>query len=49
MFENVIAKNGVELLKRAIAAGEKPGTGGRVLIACWRPGRVRQCRLSGRP
>ena len=40
-LENVIAKNGVEPLKRAIAAGEKPGTGGRVLIACWRPGRVR--------
>ena len=38
MLQNMIAKNVSEPLKRAIAAGEKPGTGGRVLIACWRPG-----------
>jgi len=34
MSKNVIAKNGIEPLKRAIAACEKAGTGGRVLIAC---------------
>ena len=38
MSKTVIAKNGIEPLKRAIAACEKAGTGGRVLIACWRPG-----------
>ena len=32
MSENVIAKNGVEPLKRAIAACEKAGTGGRVMV-----------------
>jgi dihydroorotase len=32
MSENVIAKNGIEALKRAIAACEKAGTGGRVMV-----------------
>src|SRR5262244_2617455 len=32
MSENVIAKNGIEPLKRAIAACEKAGTGGRVMV-----------------
>jgi len=32
MSENVIAKNGVEPLKRAIAACEQAGTGGRVMV-----------------
>ena len=32
MSENVIAKNAVEPLKRAIAACEKAGTGGRVMV-----------------
>src|SRR5215472_12913481 len=32
MSENVIAKNGSEPLKRAIAACEKAGTGGRVMV-----------------
>jgi dihydroorotase len=32
MSENVIAKNGIEPLKRAIAACERAGTGGRVMV-----------------
>ena len=32
MSENVIAKNGIEPLKRAIAACEQAGTGGRVMV-----------------
>jgi len=32
MSENVIAKNGIEPLKRAISACEKAGTGGRVMV-----------------
>jgi len=32
MSENVIAANGIEPLKRAIAACEKAGTGGRVMV-----------------
>src|SRR6266852_5057970 len=32
MSENVIAQNGIEPLKRAIAACEKAGTGGRVMV-----------------
>ena len=32
MSENIIAKNGIEPLKRAIAACEKAGTGGRVMV-----------------
>jgi dihydroorotase len=32
MSENVIAKNGVEPLKRAIAACERAGTGGKVMV-----------------
>jgi hypothetical protein len=36
--KNVIAKNGIEPLKRAIAPREKRGSGGRVFIACRRPG-----------
>ena len=32
MSENIIAHNGIEPLKRAIAAGEKAGTGGRVMV-----------------
>jgi dihydroorotase len=32
MSENVIAKNGIEPLKRAIAACEKAGTGGHVMV-----------------
>jgi dihydroorotase len=32
MSENVIANNGIEPLKRAIAACEKAGTGGRVMV-----------------
>jgi len=32
MTENIIAKNGIEPLKRAIAACEKAGTGGRVMV-----------------
>ena len=32
MSENVIAKNGIEPLKRAITACEKAGTGGRVMV-----------------
>jgi dihydroorotase len=32
MSENVIAKNGVEPLKRAIAACERAGTGGQVMV-----------------
>ena len=32
MSENVIAKNGIEPLKRAIAACEMAGTGGRVMV-----------------
>jgi dihydroorotase len=32
MSENVIAKNGIEPLKRAIAAREQAGTGGRVMV-----------------
>ena len=32
MSENIIAKNGIEPLKRAIAACEKGGTGGRVMV-----------------
>ena len=36
--KNVIAKNGIEPLKRAIAPREKRGRGGHVLIACRRPG-----------
>src|SRR6516225_7339128 len=32
MSENVIANNGIEPLKRAIAACEQAGTGGRVMV-----------------
>ena len=32
MSENIIAKNGIEPLKRAIVACEKAGTGGRVMV-----------------
>jgi dihydroorotase len=32
MSENIIAHNGIEPLKRAIAACEKAGTGGRVMV-----------------
>jgi dihydroorotase len=32
MSENIIARNGIEPLKRAIAACEKAGTGGRVMV-----------------
>src|SRR6516165_6322343 len=32
MSENIIAKNGIEPLNRAIAACEKAGTGGRVMV-----------------
>jgi dihydroorotase len=32
MSQNIIAKNGIEPLKRAIAACEKAGTGGRLMV-----------------
>jgi predicted amidohydrolase len=46
--KNVIAKNVIEPLKRAIAAREKRGSGSRVLIACRRPGAATHS-ISGTP
>ena len=42
MSENIIAKNGIEPLKRAIVACEKAGTGGRVMVHI---GGVETCAL----